>query len=505
MQNIVYQDILLKIIKEVNEINYLILTKKASSIIDVKRNFLKLKRDVETLIPKDLTITHENYEVNAQKELLDEIEKLYSVSLKFFKTLNWGDFAKLNNKKFPELYEMLVDKDGELLRIYDDFNGTVAVMDFHGYTQFSNDVKYNKTPLQEFGNNLPQKIEHICTLCRTIVYEIEGDALILIGPENPIFIFNAVLSIIELARQKEFNPSINPKVFHNIDIKNSMIKPFEMNAAITTGGETFINKKGNIIGTVISEASRMLKIISIKKNNRSGIIVSDKVYRRLEKFRGTESNCHLSIFDFKSSAPILIDVKGMRLNIREIYIEIKNYISENEPHTIKLIDEIKKKTTAKWFNIFICYIKLLISTVSNVRFSIKLGDEIFNQDKIKYLLNEKLGLWMQESNPDIIRDVLNLAKVLLNNIAEVRDSIAIFYDYIEENYKLIAEKLELYYLDNLRQEENRDSSFKKIVTNYNGEIRKLRTRILPRRILETVLSDVNFTNHLIETPYIGKK
>ena len=195
----------------------------------------------------------------------------------------------------------------------------------------------------------------------------------------------------------------------------------------------------------------------------------------------------------------------MRLNIREIYIEIKNYISENEPHTIKLIDEIKKKTTAKWFNIFICYIKLLISTVSNVRFSIKLGDEIFNQDKIKYLLNEKLGLWMQESNPDIIRDVLNLAKVLLNNIAEVRDSIAIFYDYIEENYKLIAEKLELYYLDNLRQEENRDSSFKKIVTNYNGEIRKLRTRILPRRILETVLSDVNFTNHLIETPYIGKK
>ena len=219
MQNIVYQDILLKIIKEVNEINYLILTKKASSIIDVKRNFLKLKRDVETLIPKDLTITHENYEVNAQKELLDEIEKLYSVSLKFFKTLNWGDFAKLNNKKFPELYEMLVDKDGELLRIYDDFNGTVAVMDFHGYTQFSNDVKYNKTPLQEFGNNLPQKIEHICTLCRTIVYEIEGDALILIGPENPIFIFNAVLSIIEPLDKRSLTHLINPKVFHNIDIK----------------------------------------------------------------------------------------------------------------------------------------------------------------------------------------------------------------------------------------------------------------------------------------------
>ncbi|HOV15780.1 MAG TPA: hypothetical protein PK771_15935, partial [Spirochaetota bacterium] len=192
MQENVFQDVLLKIIKDVNEINYFILTKRISSVIEVKRKFLQLKKYIEENVPKNLKVIHENVGVNAVKELLDEVEKLYSVSLKFLRNLFWGDFAKLNNKKYPELYQMLVDKDGELLRTFDDFKGTVAVMDFHGYTQFSNDVKYNKTPLQEFGNILPQKIEHICTLCKTLVYEMEGDALILIGPENPIYIFNAV-------------------------------------------------------------------------------------------------------------------------------------------------------------------------------------------------------------------------------------------------------------------------------------------------------------------------
>ncbi|HOV15421.1 MAG TPA: hypothetical protein PK771_14130, partial [Spirochaetota bacterium] len=300
-------------------------------------------------------------------------------------------------------------------------------------------------------------------------------------------------------------PSINPKTFHSIEIKNSMIKPFEMNAAITSGGETFINRKGNIIGTVISEASRMLKVISAKKNNKSGIITSDKVYRKLEKFKDTKTDSHLSIFDFKSSVPILIDVKGMRLNIREIYIDTKCYITENETNILNLTEEIKKKTTAKWYNIFIYYIRLLITTVSNVKCSIKIGDEVYNQDKVKFLLNEKLGVWMRESNPDVIREILNIASILFNNVDEVRDNIAIFFDYIEENYKYISERLDSYYLESLRQEENKNPLLKKLTENYNGEIRKLRNRVLPRRILETILSDVKFTTHLLDTPYMGKK
>lgn len=505
MQETLFQDVLLKIIKDVNEINYYILTKRINSVIEVKRSFLQLKKNIEIRVPTDCNITHEGKIANCRKELFEEVEKLYSVSLRFFRTVFWGDFAKLNNNKFPELYQMLVDKDGELLRTFDDFKGTVAVMDFHGYTQFSNDVKYNKTPLQEFGNILPQKIEHICTLCRTIVYEIEGDALILIGPENPIYIFNAVLSIIELARQKPLISDRNPKSFHGIEIKNTLIRPFEMNAAITTGGETFINKKGNIIGTIISEASRMQKVISTKKNNKSGIITSEKVYRKLEKYREMKTDCHLSVFDFKSSESILIDVKGMRLNIKEIYIENNGYTHLIEENTVKLIEEIRKKAGSKWYNILIYFVRILVTTLSGVKCSLQVGSEELNQDKIRHLLEDKLNEWIRECAPDTIRNILKISAILFNNVDEIRDATAVFFEYVQENYYFIAEKLENYYLENQRQEEIKSPSFKRLVENYSGEIRKLRNRVLPKRILETIFCDARFANQLLDIPYMGKK
>ncbi|OHD26112.1 MAG: hypothetical protein A2086_05210 [Spirochaetes bacterium GWD1_27_9] len=504
MDNNVLQEALFKLIKEVNEINYSILTKKISSVLDIKRSFLLLKKQIENEIPQDLKITHEGKQVNCRIELFEETEKLYAVSLRFFKSVSWGDFSKLNQKKFGELYEMMVDKNGDLLRTFDDFKGTIAVMDFHGYTKFSNEVKYNKTPLLEFGNILPQKIEHICNLCKTIVYEIEGDALILIGPENPIYILNAVLSIIELARQKSLNSNINPKTFHNIEIKNPMIKPFEMNAAVTTGGETFINRKGNIIGTVISEASRILKIINTKKPDKSGVIVSEKIYRKLDKYRDVKTDCHLSVFDFKTSVPTLVDVKGMRLNIREIYIEDREYYPTIEVHTLNLIDEIKKKTAAKWFNIFSYYIKVILASCHDLKFSIQIGGEELNQDKVKFILQERLTIWVKEPSSEVIKDVLKISSALFGSINEVRDSIAIFFEYIQENFSYIAEKLENFYAEVLRKEES-NPNFKKSVESYNLEIKKAKNRIPPRRILETILSDQKFVNELLDIPYMGKK
>ncbi|HPO49091.1 MAG TPA: hypothetical protein PLO89_02100 [Spirochaetota bacterium] len=500
-----FQKALFKLIKDANEINYHILTKKITSVIDVKKSFLKLKKEIESGVSPNLKIMHEGKEVNCLKEISEEIEKLYAVSLKVFRTLAWGDFAKLNNSKFPELYKMLVDKDGELLRTFDDFKGTVAMMDFHGYTQFSNDVKYNKTPLQEFGDILPQKIERVCALCKSIVYEIEGDALIIMGPENPVYILNAVLSIIELARQKSFNPDSNPKNFHDIEIKNTMIRPFEMNAAITTGGETFINKKGNIIGTIISEASRMLKVIGLKKNNRSGVVINEKIYRKLEKFKDTKTCCHLSPFDFKISESTLIDVKGMRLNLREIFIDKKEGLKPCDDNILNLTEEIKKRSSSKWFNIFIYYIKIIISTLSYVKCSIKMGSDEMNQDKIRSLMEMKLNEWIRETSPDAIRYVLKISSILFNEVDEVRDSLAIFFEFVQENYRLIAEKLDTYYSENLRQEEIKNPSLKRLVDNYNSEIKKVKNRVLPKRILETILSDSRFSSGLLDTPYVGKK
>jgi hypothetical protein len=499
-----FHETLIKVIKIANEINSNILTKKISNVIEIKKNYLYLKKIIENKIPDDMMIDYEGKSINCRNELLEETDKKYAISLKFFRSIHWGVFAQLNPKRFPELYEMMVNQNGELVSSFDDFKGTVAVMDFHGYTKFSNEIKYNKTPLQEFGDILPQKIELICTLCRTLVYESEGDALILIGPENPVYIFNAAVLIIELARQRVLNPKSNPKNFHNIEIKNPLIKPFEMNAAITTGGETFINSQGDIIGTIISEASRILKIINTKMPNKSGILLSEKVYRKFEKYKAVKTDTIVTIEDFKIGVPILVDVKGMRVNIREVYLDEKEYKITGEVNSKNLIEEIRKKNSSKWYNIFIYFIKLLLSTLHDIKCSVTISGEELNQDKIDMLLNEKLYEWVNDTSPDSIRTTLRITSILYKNVPEIRDAIAIYYEYIQENYYFIAEKLENFYAEQMKKEEQSLPSIKKLVENYSSEMRRIKKRILPKRILETTLSDTRLNELLMDVPYIGK-
>ena len=310
----IYSEIFFNLIKVSNRVNYNILTGKFQTIIDIKKSYIFLLKQIENDISDDEIIRHNGKDVNLKKELIDEIEKLYSVSVRIFRSNYWGEFSKINKVEYPDLYDMMIDKNGDLIRSFDNFNGCVAMMDFHGYTKFSNEIKYNKTPLKEFGDSLPQKLKKICKLFQTIIYELEGDALILVGPSNPIFIGNAVLCIIELVRQKPFNKNINPKSFHKIEIQNPAIRAFEMNASIVTGGESFINENGSIIGTIVAEASRMLKIINTKKPNKSGVIISDKVYRNLIKYKDDACNSHISIRNFNFSDSFLVDVKGIRLN-----------------------------------------------------------------------------------------------------------------------------------------------------------------------------------------------
>jgi hypothetical protein len=102
--NQIFQEVLIKIIRATNEINSNIITKKISTILDVKRNFLLLKKLIETHIQKDQSIIYEGNPLNCLNELSKELEKLYSISLNFFRSVNWGVFAKLNPKKYPDLY-----------------------------------------------------------------------------------------------------------------------------------------------------------------------------------------------------------------------------------------------------------------------------------------------------------------------------------------------------------------------------------------------------------------
>ena len=503
--NHLFQTALYYVIEESISINHDITTKKIDNISGIKKRYSDLKNRVMALIPKELTEIVGNHQIQCDKEILFQLDKSYNVSLELFK-LNWfGPFSKINKDEFPELSQMILYQDGGLLRSFDDFPGTVATMDFHGYTQFSKDIKYNKTPLIEFGNILPQKIEQICMKCKSIVYEMEGDALIIIGPENPVYVTNAVLCVIELCRQKPFYQKSDPRLFHGIDIKNPMIKPFEINAAISTGGRLFINKNGHIIGSLISETSRILKIINTKKPNKSGIIFSEKAYRKLEKFRSTQTGCHVSIFDFPVSDPFNVDVKGIRLNIREIYLEKKNYIDDTKEFTTKLAEEIKKNNPGKWHNILSYYLNLVLAGIDDIKCNLQIGSELYSPDKIHKILKIKFYEWLSNPAPNIINEILKITSLLYNTSEEIRDITAVYHEFIQENYTFIAKRLEDFYLASLRKESSVSPSTKKNLENYEQELTNLKVKFPAKRIMENLLSSKKIETQLMDVPYMGKK
>ncbi len=497
--------VLNNIIKSVNDINYQIVSRKISSILTIKKFFLLLKKTVDDTIPKNLVIPYKNKNIDCYQELNSEIENQFSISVQLFKSYWWGEFSRLSRVKFPELHIMMVDQNGDLLRSFDDFSGTVAVMDFHGYTEFSKDIKYNKTPLQEFGDIMPQKIESICAFCKCIVYEMEGDALIIIGPENPIYIFDAILCIIELCRQKPFNPNSNPKAFHHIEINNPMIKPFEINAAVATGGKVYINKNGRIIGSLISEASRISKIINTKKPNKSGILISDKVHRKYEKYRDTPTNCHVSINNFNIGDPFLVDVKGTRLNLREIYLEQRNYIDDTSNTSKKLAEEIKKSTPSKWQNILSFYINLLTACLNDIKCSIQYGKENYSQDKIKKRLEMLFYEWISDPAPETVKEILRISDALFLASEEIREVAAIYHDFVHENYLFITERLDEFYAASVEKECQSSLQTRKNVDAYRKELDKIKQKFPAKRILSTIFSNEKINSQMLDVPYMGKK
>lgn len=491
--------------EESTSINNDIALKKIDNILIIKNKYNDLKIKITKIIPNDLTESIENRQFNCNEELQRQLDKSFNISLHLFKLNWWGSFSKINPKEFPELSKMMLNQTGDLLRSYDDFPGTVATLDFHGYTQFSKDIKYNKTPLIEFGNILPQKIEQICTKCKSIVYEMEGDALIIIGPENPVYVVNAVLSIIELCRQKPFNSKSDPRSFHGIDIKNPMIKPFEINAAVSTGGRVFINKNGHIIGSLISEASRILKIINTKKPNKSGIIFSEKAFRKLEKLKEIQSGCHISIFDFAIGDPFNVDVKGIRLNIREAYLERKKYIDDTKEFTTKLSEEIKKNNPGKWHNILSYYLNLVLAGIDDVKCNLQIGAEFYSPDKIHKILKSKFYEWLSNPTPNIINDILKITSLLYNSSEEIRDITAVYHEFIQENYTFIAKRLEDFYLASLRKEASSSPNTRKTLENYEQELNNLKVKFPAKRIMENILGSKKTENQLMDVPYMGKK
>lgn len=491
----------IEITKTIDEINADLTARKITTLEKLKKKYLELKNRILHTIDQD-----NSSKLNKGKlfELLaEQLEKSYHVSYDIFKEFCWGRFSKLNKAEYPELYELLVDKNGDLHRLHDDFSGTVAMMDFHGYTKFSNNVKYNKTPLLEFGEGIPTKIFTICKQCRSFVYELEGDSLIIIGPQNPYWVLSAVICIMELARQKNF---FNENILRNrfgIELKNPTIQPFNMTASITTGGKIFINYHGNIVGSIISEASRILSIINQKKPSKPGIMVSNKISRILEKKKNEPQFFPINLNNL--SNPYLIDVKGMRLKIQEFFLESQPYIKMCDFYTIELYKMLKIKNPSKWYNIIVLYTRLAMEVLKNVDVVVPFDEGDRNSSGLILILEEYIARWIDRPSADIARGLIDTINRIYSRSDDVRDVLAVYYEYINDSFILIISRLEKFYEDAISNERTKDKRFKSIYDTYSSETEKLKNRYFPRRVFETVLENSTLIDNMREIPYIGKK
>ena len=484
---------------KIDNINNLLLTKQIFSLEKLREHYLVIKNE----IIKELKNNNEDIHGENATLAIKTLQNSFKTSLSIYKQCCWGKFSILNEKDFPELYKLLTDKNGDLQRVHDDFTGTVAMMDFHGYTKFSNSVKYNKTPLMEFGESLPAKILSICRKCHCLTYELEGDAIIIIGPQNPYWVLTAVMSIMELARQKLIFENDDIGQFYGLKLKNHAIQPFEMNASITSGGKIFINYDGNLIGSTISEASRILSIINLKKPHTSGIMFSDKAARDLEKSSNTP-NIHP--IDLKNLGnPYLIDVKGMRIKIRELAITKKSYATLATKYSEELYKLLKVTNPSKWFNILVLYVQLTKSVLEKIDVSVTLENGVQNSSNLIYDLNLHTALWNERPSAEIARHILSIIDAIYEKSSDVRDTIAIYREYINDNFDLIINYLDNFYNEIIKTESQRDRRFKTIYDSYHRETDRLRLRYLPRRIFETVLANSHLINNMQDLPYIGKK
>lgn len=492
MENVINNNYV-NFLKKINEINYKIMTGKIDNLINLKKEYYSLLKKIESSIS----------DKNEFKKIKEEIEKTYILSLEYYKKIYWGDFAQLNKRFYPEIYDLMIDEKGDLKRLYDSFPGTIALMDFHGYTSFSTNVKYNKTPLLAFGKELPDKITKICKKCHCFVYEVEGDSLIIVGPENPYFVITAVFSIIALARQKKFNKKIDYLKTYGVDFNTSTLQCFEMNASITTSGETYINDQGRVVGSIIAEASRILTVLNTKKPKASGVMINDKIWRNIEKY-----NNNMNIYNFDSffiTKPFSVDVKGMRLRIREIYLEDKPYLSICENEIQNISKQIRKSAPSKWYNILSSYTQIIITVLKSISLTITFEDQEYNNQRASTLLEQYLVRWIDTPSPDILLKLLSLINIIYKSSLDVRDMSGLFHEFIMDNFSNINIALENFYNTIINEEKSKSRSFRDIILKHQQETDQIKKRYFPRRILETVLSDQIISNNLDDFPYIGKK
>ena len=191
--------------------------------------------------------------------------------------------------------------------------------------------------------------------------------------------------------------------------------------------------------------------------------------------------------------------------VRELALEQKSYAKLATQYSEELYKLLKVTSPSKWFNILVLYVKLTKCVLEKIDISITLEDGSYNSSNLIYDLDLYTAYWHEHPSAEIARHILSRINIIYDKSSDVRDTIAIYREYINDNFDLIINYLDNFYNEILTTESKRDRRFKELCDSYHRETDRLRNRYLPRRIFETVLANSHLINNMQDLPYIGKK
>jgi len=195
----------------------------------------------------------------------------------------------------------------------------------------------------------------------------------------------------------------------------------------------------------------------------------------------------------------------MRLKIREFFIEDKKYVKICDGYTLELYKLMKLKNPSKWYNIIIIYTKMVVEVLKTVSVNLKIDRNEYTGEGLVYMLEEYMVRWINRPTPDIARKLIDIINKVYLNCNDVKDVIAIYYEFVNDNFSVILSRLDNFYENTLLKEKEKNRKLKILVDEYSAEIDNLKTRYFPRRMFETLLSNSTVIEEISDIPYIGKR
>ncbi len=387
-----------------------------------------------------------NRSLNSFTQLMDLVHYLpmnpsnLSVFKKIFhliKELNWGVFAPISLKDYPDLWKELVipfqgiEGTGDLKRNTTISSVYVGILDIHGYSEFCQKYRRNLSMLQLLDDCIQDDIRRIAKNYGVLSWRSEGDTIILVAVSAKSITSTAVNVTDYFSRRR----IIKSRKLVESRVVNKIILPDMTVSGGIAGGKSFtplvITRDGDISGDVINTAARLQSFANTLDPEKTKILLTNHVTHQLKKIRIVNKDDILNAVHYFNLGRFRF--KGMDLNVYELlFKDTQKERLAYQKSFIKLYDALDK---GQWRDSIFVSLVEAIAKVVDLAGSIKIDGK--SRDDILAQCREAIKLYNSGNDykrPIAILDLLCAYLPLMRNVDPV---LPIYAEEILHKYKAI--------------------------------------------------------------------